>query len=89
MDASYYSVVEQAADGRFAAWVPDLPGLSITGDSEAEVIRALSQTIRQCVRDMIIDGKPVPKPRALEELPSATSGGMPGRRLHRLLLIIG
>jgi predicted RNase H-like HicB family nuclease len=85
MDASYYSVVERAADGRFVAWVPDLPGLSITGDTEAEVIRALSQTIRQCVRDMIIEGTPIPKARSAEELPGAT----PGRRLHRLLLIIG
>ena len=78
-------MVERAADGRFVAWVPDLPGLSITGDSEDQVIRALSQTIRQCVRDMIIDGTPVPKARSADELPAAT----PGRRLHRLLLIIG
>jgi predicted RNase H-like HicB family nuclease len=85
MDASYYSVVERAADGRFVAWVPDLPGLSITGESEAEVIRALSQTIRQCVRTMIIDGKPVPRARSADELPP----GSPGRRLHRVLLIIG
>ena len=85
MDASYYSVVERAADGRFVAWVPDLPGISISGATEDEVIRTLSQTIRQCVRDMIIDGRPVPKARAADELPGAT----PGRRLHRLLLIIG
>jgi predicted RNase H-like HicB family nuclease len=85
LDASYYSVVERAKDGRFVAWVPDLPGLSISGNTEEEVIRALSQTIRQCVRDMIIDGKPVPKARSADDLPGAT----PGRRLHRMLLVIG
>ena len=85
MDASYYSVVERAADGRFRAWVPDLPGVSISGETEAEVIRALSQTIRQCVRTMIIDGKPVPKARSIDEL----SGCAAGRRLHRMLLVIG
>ncbi len=88
LDASYYSVIERATDGRFVAWVPDLPGVAITGESEAEVIRGLSQTIRQCVRDLIIDGKPVPKPRALELLhPDLT--GKDGRRLHRMLLVIG
>jgi len=85
MDASYYSVVERTSDGRFVAWVPDLPGISISGETEQDVIRALSQTIRQCVRDMIIDGKPVPRARSADDMPRGT----PGRRLHRLLLVIG
>jgi predicted RNase H-like HicB family nuclease len=85
MDASYYSVVERAQDGRFIAWVPDLPGISISGETEEEVIRALSQTIRQCVREMIVDGKPVPKARPIDELPRANAG----RHLHRMLLVIG
>ena len=85
MDASYFSVIERAGDGRFVAWVPDLPGISISGETEEEVIRALSQTIRQCVREMIIDGRSVPRARPIDELPT----GAPGRRLHRMLLIIG
>ena len=89
LDASYYSVIERLADGRFVAWVPDLPGVTITGDSEAEVIRGLSQTIRQCVRELIIDGKPIPRPRALGDLPGPGRGAKDGRRLHRMLLVIG
>ena len=85
LDASYYSVVERAQDGRFIAWVPDLPGISISGDTEEEVIRALSQTIRQCVRGLIVDGRPVPKARSIDELPRANAG----RHLHRMLLVIG
>lgn len=84
-DASYYSLIERARDGRFVAWVPDLPGISITGDTEEEVIRALSQTVRQCVREMIIDGKPVPLARSIDELPR----GSAERQVHRLLLLIG
>jgi len=42
MDASYYSMVERATDGRFVAWVPDLPGISVSGETEEEVIRTLS-----------------------------------------------
>jgi predicted RNase H-like HicB family nuclease len=85
MDASYYSVVERAPDGRFVAWVPDLPGISISGESEEEVIRALSRTIRQSVREMIVDGRPVPKARSIHELP----GSSEGRKVHRTLLVIG
>jgi predicted RNase H-like HicB family nuclease len=85
LDASYYSVVERAQDGRFVAWVPDLPGISISGETEEDVIRAMSQTIRQCVREMIVDGKPVPKARSIDELPRANAG----RHLHRMLLVIG
>src|SRR5215475_11145540 len=85
LDASYYSVIERTPDGRFVAWVPDVPGIAITGDSEAEVIGGLTRTIRQCVRDMIIDGKPVPRARSIDDLPAARAG----RRLHRMLLVIG
>ena len=85
LDASYYSVVERAKDGQFVAWVPDLPGISVSGETEEEVIRALSRTIRQCAREMIVDGKPVPKARPIDELPHASAG----RHLHRMLLVIG
>lgn len=84
MDASYYSFIERTKDGRFTAWVPDLPGIAITGDTEEEVIRTLSQTIRQCVREMIISGKPVPKVSPIDQL--SLGGGE--RQVHRLLLMI-
>ncbi len=84
LDASYYSLIERTKDGRFTAWVPDLPGVMITGDTEEEVIRTLSQTIRQCVREMVINGKPVPKARPIDQL-SRESGE---RRLHRHLLMV-
>jgi hypothetical protein len=34
---------------------------------------------------MIVDGKPVPKARSIDELPRANAG----RHLHRMLLVIG
>jgi predicted RNase H-like HicB family nuclease len=85
LDASYYSIIERTKDGRFTARVPDLPSVTITGDTEEEVIRTLSQTVRQCVREMVISGKPVPKARPIDEL-SRESGK---RQFHRLLLLIG
>jgi predicted RNase H-like HicB family nuclease len=83
LDASYYSVIERGEDGRFFAWVPDLPGIRVTGQTEAQVIRALSQQIRQCVRDKILSGAPVPAARSADQLPPV------GGRIRRLLLIVG
>lgn len=85
VDASYYSLIERTKDGRFSAWVPDLPSVKITGDTEEEVIRMLSQTIRQCVREMVINGTPVPRASPIDQLPS----GSGERQIYRLLLMIG
>lgn len=85
MDASYYSIIERDEHGQFFAWIPDLPGLKVTGLTEEEVIRALSQQVRQCVRDRILSGQSVPVPRPVEQLPPPR-----GKRLiRRLLLVIG
>ena len=85
LDASYYSIIERTKDGRFTAWVPDLPSVTITGGTEEEVIRTLSQTVRQCVREMVINGKPIPKARPIDELSQESAN----RQIHRLLLLIG
>jgi predicted RNase H-like HicB family nuclease len=85
LDASYYSIIERSKDGRFTAWVPDLPSVTVTGNTEEEVIRALSQTVRQCVREMVINGEPVPKARPLDQLSHESRE----RQVHRLLLLIG
>ncbi len=82
LDASYYSLIERTKDGRFTAWVPDLPSVMIAGDTEEEVIRTLSQTIRQCVREMVINGKPVPKARPIDQLSRGED------RIHRHLLMV-
>jgi predicted RNase H-like HicB family nuclease len=84
LDASYYSLIERTKDGRFTAWVPDLPSVMTTGDTE-EVIRTLSQTTRQCVREMVINGEAVPKARPMDELPRESGE----RGIYRHLLVIG
>jgi len=85
LDAVYYSLIERAKDGRFVALVPDLPSITISGDTEEEVIHTLSRTVRQCVREMVINGQPVPEARAIDELPRRSGE----RKALRLLLIIG
>lgn len=84
-DASYYSLIERTEDGSFVAWVPDLPGTTATGATEDEVIRQIFRSTRQRLRDMIINGDPIPRARPLDELPRRNGRSA----FRRLLLIIG
>lgn len=83
MDASYYSLIERAEDGHFEAWIPDLPGVTASGNTEDEVLHLLSRCTRECLRNLILSGTPVPRPRPVEELPRRN-----GQRPFRQLLII-
>lgn len=84
MDACYYSIIERAEDGHFHGWVPDLAGVTADGRTEKEVADRLFREVRDCVRNLIITGSPMPHPRPIEELPGATGG----RQVRRLLLVI-
>jgi predicted RNase H-like HicB family nuclease len=89
-DASYYSVIERDEQGRFFAWVPDLPGLKVAGETEADVVRALSQQLRQCLRDIVHSGRKPPHARPLDGVTRAIANQrVPNQRVHRLLLLIG
>lgn len=84
MDASYYSIIERGEDGDFWGWVPDLPGISADGVTEKEVADRLLRRVRECLRNLIVTGEPIPRPRRSEELPARDGA----RELRRLLLII-
>lgn len=84
MDACYYSIIERGEGGHFWGWVPDLPGVSADGLTEQEVVDQLARSMRECLRNLIVTGEPVPRPRPPEELPRRNVA----RELRRLLLII-
>jgi predicted RNase H-like HicB family nuclease len=84
MDASYYSIIERAEDGHFHGWVPDLAGVSADGRTEKEVIDRLFREVRERLRNLILTGAPVPRPRPAEEL-SAAGGDC---EIRRLLLVV-
>jgi predicted RNase H-like HicB family nuclease len=83
MDISYFSIIERADDGSFTAWVPDLPGVTADGATEEEVLRRVFRNARECLRNLIVIGQPLPEARPLEELPQRHE-----REFRRLLLII-
>lgn len=84
MDTCYYALVRKAQDGRFVAWVPDLPGVTAAGPSEDEVVRELSRSARELLRVMLIKGLPPPATSPVDKLPLGDHAG----RYRRLLLIL-
>lgn len=84
MDVCYYSLMRRAEDGRIVAWVPDLPGITVTGSREDEVLRELSRSARECLHEMNVKGLPVPAATPPDELPYDDPVG----RYRRLLLIL-
>jgi predicted RNase H-like HicB family nuclease len=84
VDACYYSIIERSDDGHFHGWVPDLAGVTADGSTEKEVVDRLFREVRECLRNLILTGMPVPRPRPAAELPRG-----PGtREVRRLLLVI-
>lgn len=83
MDACYYSIIERSDDGHFHGWVPDLAGVRADGCTEKEVVDRLFRESRECLRNLILTGAPVPRPRPAADLPGAA-----GREVRQLLLVI-
>jgi predicted RNase H-like HicB family nuclease len=83
MDTCYFSIIERTEDGSFQAWVPDLPGVTADGTTEEEALQCVFRNARECLRNLIVTGQPLPAARPLDELPQREE-----REFRRLLLII-
>lgn len=60
----YTVVIEQADDGSFSVWVPDLPGCISTGDTHDEALQMIREAIAGHVALLREHGEPVPPPRS-------------------------
>lgn len=60
----YIVVVEQADDGSFSAFVPDLPGCVTSGDTIDEVRTMIEEAVAAHVDSLRRHGEPVPQPAA-------------------------
>lgn len=83
MDA-YYSLIRRTQDGQFVGWVPDLPGVTASGVSEAEIVYRLSRDARELLDKIVAKGLPLPTPSATDALPLGDRHG-PYRRLLLVL----
>jgi predicted RNase H-like HicB family nuclease len=58
----YVVIIEQAPDGSFSAYVPDLPGCVACGDSPEEVRHVIRESVKLHVESLRAHGETVPTP---------------------------
>ena len=59
-------IVEQAEDGGFGAWSPDLPGCVALGDTVDECLEEMRDAMGLYIEVLQERGEDVPAPRAVE-----------------------
>lgn len=60
----YMVVIEQADDGSFSVYVPDLPGCVSSGDTREEALQMIREAIRGHLDVLRDHGDEVPLPRS-------------------------
>jgi predicted RNase H-like HicB family nuclease len=58
----YAVIIEEAGDGSFSAYVPDLPGCVACGDSIVEARDRIHEAVRLHIESLEAHGEPVPAP---------------------------
>jgi predicted RNase H-like HicB family nuclease len=64
----YAAVVEREEDGRYSAYVPDLPGCASMGDTRREALANVSEAIACYLEGLRKLGRPVPKRKSRVEV---------------------
>jgi predicted RNase H-like HicB family nuclease len=62
-----YLVVVERSDGNFAAYLPDLPGCVVTGDTREETLTLMREAIELHLMGLREDGIPIPAPTTSAE----------------------
>lgn len=58
---SYVIIVEQAGDGGFGAWAPDLPGVVALGDTYAEAVSEMRSATAMHLDGLRETHQPIPR----------------------------
>jgi predicted RNase H-like HicB family nuclease len=64
MNGKYLVVIEQANDGSFSAYLPDVPGCVSCGDTVEEVKASIREALEFHLEGMLHAGLAVPAPTA-------------------------
>lgn len=63
MTRKYLIVIERGQDGKYGAYVPDLPGCAVVGYATPEAAKAsIATAIEMHLSGMIEDGQGIPEP---------------------------
>jgi predicted RNase H-like HicB family nuclease len=61
----YLIIIEQAEDGGYGAWAPDLPGCVALGDTPEECEREMREAVAFHLEGLRVEGEPIPTPSAV------------------------
>jgi len=67
----YVYVIEQADDGSFSAYVPDLPGCTTCGDTIDEVKANIKNAVDSYLESLRDHNEPLPAPRSVVDVVDA------------------
>ena len=59
----YKAELEQDDDGRWSAWIEDLPGCAAWGYTQEEALSSLEDAAKAYIEDMVEAGEVVPRAR--------------------------
>ena len=65
--SDYVVIYEQAEDGGWGAYLPDLPGVVALGDTQEMVAERIREALTAYVTEMRTRGEPLPGPLSLAE----------------------
>jgi predicted RNase H-like HicB family nuclease len=63
----YLVIYEPGSDGGWSAYVPDLPGLGVVGESRVEAEQLIREGIKIHIAGLREDGLPIPEPTTTAE----------------------
>lgn len=64
----YVYVIEQATDGSFSAYVPDLPGCTTSGDTVDEVRRNIKDAVDLYLESLREHNEPIPPATSIADV---------------------
>jgi predicted RNase H-like HicB family nuclease len=67
MTYDYLVMFEQANDGGWGAYVPDLPRLAVGAATREAVTTLIRESIRIYIEELRTDGLPIPEPNSFAE----------------------
>ena len=60
--SEYVVIYEQAEDGGWGAYLPDLPGVVALGATREEAARRIQEALDAYAEELRVDGRPLPAP---------------------------
>jgi len=67
----YVYVIEQADDGSYSAFVPDLPGCTTSGDTADDVRLNIKDAVDSYIDSLREHNEPVPEPTSMVDVVEA------------------